>query len=97
MEAEIVPRPAFPAVSRRKRQLAGPGSAVVQFTPTSPDEADYRALADTVYAVVGELTAAEASVRDAVLAALDRGDLSCARRLVERWTREPITELAAGL
>jgi hypothetical protein len=97
MAGQIVPRPASPAVLREKRQLAGRGSVVVQFAPASPDEADYGALADTIYAVVADLTAAEASVRDAVLAALDRGDLSRARRLVERWTREPITELAAGL
>jgi hypothetical protein len=69
----------------------------VHFVPDSPEDVDYRALAETVYTVAAERQAAALKVRDAVLAALDRGDVVGARGLVERWTEEAIEEIAASL
>jgi hypothetical protein len=68
---------------------------VAQFS--TPDEADYGALADTLLAVAEERREASARVRGAVLAALDRGDVAGARALVERWTVEAVEEIASGL
>lgn len=68
-----------------------------RFAATPPEEADLGALAAAIHGAAADLTAAEAAVRDAILAALDRRDVPAARRLVERWTLEPITDLAAGL
>lgn len=68
----------------------------VVFTP-SPEEADFSALGATIFELAGELDAAEGKVRRALLAALDRGDVGYARQIVERWTKEPIEELAAHL
>lgn len=69
----------------------------VHFIPESLDDVDYSAFADTALAIAAERQAAAAKVRSAVLAALERGDVAGARALVERWTVEPLEEIAEGL
>lgn len=65
--------------------------------PRASGEPDYRALARVARELGPRLRAAEAEVREALLEALDRGDVAGARVLIERWTQEPITRIAAGL
>lgn len=63
----------------------------------SLDEADFGSWAEAAFAIAAERQTAALKVRDAVLAALDCGDVASARDLVERWTVEAIEEIAKDL
>lgn len=64
---------------------------------TSGEDLDYDALAEVVLQVAGEVEEAELRIKDAILAAAERGDTERVARIVRRWKIEPPAAVAAGL
>lgn len=74
-------------------------AAHIRFMPTSHggEDLDYDALAEVVLRVAEEVEEAEVRIKDAILAAAERGDTEQVARIVRRWKIEPPAAVAADL
>ena len=70
---------------------------MIALAPPPPGGADPRQFAHTLLGIAAELDAAEAAIKEALLAAARGGDMARVITILERWQTRPATEVLKGL